>query len=699
MFISNAAQLSLFAFVFYSASVTALKGAWFSEADFAELIELNLEDVLKIKVDSSSSFDETQLTSSSSLSVITSQQWNARGDRTFPDVISHATNTMVYPTLWGGHAFQVRGYGASLSARGSATILDGVPLNTLLLGTTAYYSNSPQLGVLDKVEVIRGPGSALYGSDAFHSVVSYSTFESKEKLFNASLESGERGFYKSHVKFAQPLDNGTYFNVAIGTNGQGKQKIENKYRDPLTNQELSGNFDSELKNYSVVAKIFNQHSDSLHYKIRLYQNDQVHSNHPGFGELQNKENIKLGSLDFTSLDMRTSVLSLRLESSMSENYRYGLDCYFWTLKGLQYSNITNSADDPAVDTFIRYLEERKYGYHVNVFKKYNTINTNFALKIGVDNSSIKSNDIETVDLVTSAVISPRASADILYDEQIVYKSTLETQTQFSDNILLTLGLGWVNYPTFGSHTSPRLSLVLNPTENSAFKLIYGNAFRAPIVTEVTGSATIIGNPDLKPEILDSLEFVYMYLNRDWKVETSIYASEWSDGISIASVDSTDTESRTRKYLSSAKSESKGIEFGFEYSPNIWSYAQSISYIQSKNLGANEDYSAYPTWILNSDFAYEYSGDLTFNVNLKIYDDYYLGDKISARDPSSINKGGLFSRIDLRIHKRISDTSETWFDVKNIFDHKNVHPSVWNAENGVPDINRQIAVGIKYIFGH
>ena len=683
--------------IFYSVSTYALPGNSFSEADFAELIELDLEEILKIKVDSPSSFTETPLTSSSSLSVVTAQQWNARGDRTLPDVISHASNTMVYPTLYGGHAYQVRGYGASSSARGSATILDGVPLNPLLIRTTAYYSNSPQLGVLDKIEVIRGPGSALYGSDAFHSVISYTTFKSKEKVFNVSLESGERGFYKSTVQYSQPINSDIYFNFAAGTNGQGKQNIENLYTDAITNEELLGNYDSELEDYSTVAKLFNNERNNLHFNFSIYQNNQKHNNHPGFGAFQNKGDRTLGNLDLSTMNMKTNVIALQLKSNHSDNITYGLDSYFWKLKGINAANVTRPSGEPSVFSVFRYLEQKKYGYHANVLKKIDHINTDLALKVGVDKTSIPTNDTETFEILTSTTISSRQPATMFTDEEKIYKATLETRTHFAERLLLTLGLGWVDYPTFGDHISPRLSMVFNPNQKTAYKLIYGGAFRAPDVFELTGTPAVIGNPELEPEVLDSLELVYMYHGNNWKTEIAAYTSKWKDGIAIAEIDSTELESRTKKYFSSARSESKGIEFNIEYIQDTWSISQEISYIESKNLSANEDYSAYPSWILNSNASYKHSDKLRFNISLKVFDNYYLGDKISAVDPSLIKRGSLHSRADIRIHKKLSQHSEAWLDINNFFDHKNIHPSVWNAENGVPDTDRQISIGVKYLF--
>ncbi len=678
-------------------SAYSLQDRGVTEAELSKLFNLSLEDLLKISVDSSSSFEETQLTSSSSVSIITSEEWRRRGDRTLPETISHVTNLMVYPTLWGGHAYQVRGYGATLSVRGSATILDEVPLNTLLLGTTGYYSNSLQLGVLDKVEVVRGPGSALYGSDAFHSVISYTTFSSKENIQRISLENGEHAFRKSSIQYARSHNDDTYFNFAFGSNYQSNQYLENLYTDPIGGNLMSGNYASELDDHSAVVKIFNNQNSSFHYKVSLLQNVQKHNNHPGFGATQNKGDLILGDQNLSSMDMTTNVISLKLVSKYSPTMKFGLDSYFWNLKGLHSNNLTTASGEPNIFNLTRDFEEEKNGLHGSIFTKFTDINTDLAFKIGLDNSSILTNSFESRDVFTGAVLSPNTPNKTFINERKVYKASIESQTNLTERLLLTLGLGGVDYPNFGSQLSPRSTLIFNPTDRSAYKIIYGNAFRTPIVNELTGSPNIVGNPDLNPELLDSLELVYMYYGYDSKIELTAYINKWDDGITIIGVDPTLTDSRTRKYSNSAKNESMGIEFSYEILSSIWRFYQDISYAKSRNLSEKEDYSAYPSWILNSDFSYEISNETSLSVNLELFEDFYLGDRISASNSSLIKKGNLFARTDIRLLRSINTNSKVWLDVKNFFNHKNIHPSIWNSENGIPDMDRQISIGIEYNF--
>lgn len=66
--------------------------------------------------------------------------------------------------------------GASTSVRGLATSLDGVPLNVLSFSTALYNTPNFSSSLLDRIEMIRGAGSTIYGSDAFIGVLSQKTW-------------------------------------------------------------------------------------------------------------------------------------------------------------------------------------------------------------------------------------------------------------------------------------------------------------------------------------------------------------------------------------------------------------------------------------------------------------------------------------------------------------------------------------------
>lgn len=77
---------------------------------------------------------------------------------------------------------------------------------------------------------------------------------------------------------------------------------------------------------------------------------------------------------------------------------------------------------------------------------------------------------------------------------------------------LTAGVRFDDYSDFGSTTNPRLALVWSTAYNLTTKLLYGKAFRAPSFSELyfVNNPIVLGNPDLEPETIDTLELAFDY---------------------------------------------------------------------------------------------------------------------------------------------------------------------------------------------
>lgn len=108
-----------------------------------------------------------------------------------------------------------------------------------------------------------------------------------------------------------------------------------------------------------------------------------------------------------------------------------------------------------------------------------------------------------------------------YDEDAVYlddqrSSTIwglfaQDEIELGERLTLSLGLRHDDYFTFGGTTNPRLALIYRPDERTAWKLLAGRAFRAPNAYELyyhDGGETAKANPELEPETIETLELVW-----------------------------------------------------------------------------------------------------------------------------------------------------------------------------------------------
>ena len=93
-----------------------------------------------------------------------------------------------------------------------------------------------------------------------------------------------------------------------------------------------------------------------------------------------------------------------------------------------------------------------------------------------------------------------------------YYFMFQDEWRFAENWTLTSGLRFDDFDDFGSTTTPRVALVWQSTPTVTSKLMYGEAFRAPALTElyVTANPNATGNPDLEPEKLRNIELAFMW---------------------------------------------------------------------------------------------------------------------------------------------------------------------------------------------
>ncbi|MDB6063372.1 MAG: hypothetical protein JWM78_3475 [Verrucomicrobiaceae bacterium] len=195
--------------------------AWGGDA--GDFFELAPEHLAQLKITAASAFTESELDSSATVSVVTREDWERRGARTLPDAVLHLPGVMLLEPPDGGMLIQVRSYD-STSLRGRATLVDGVPINTFAFGSEVFSNAEMQLPVMDNLQLVRGPSSILYGSDAVHSALLLSTYHHSESdNFEASADSGSRNYQRLAARGTQTFGIDQSLQFAVGAAHQGDQ--------------------------------------------------------------------------------------------------------------------------------------------------------------------------------------------------------------------------------------------------------------------------------------------------------------------------------------------------------------------------------------------------------------------------------------------------------------------------------------------
>jgi len=108
---------------------------------------------------------------------------------------------------------------------------------------------------------------------------------------------------------------------------------------------------------------------------------------------------------------------------------------------------------------------------------------------------------------------------------------LQDEFEVLKNLRINAGVRYDHYSTFGGTANPRIAIIYHPFDKTVFKLIYGQAFRAPNVYELYYKDVVSqkSNPSLDPERIQTLNFIYQqYLGFNVWGTASLYTNWMKD---------------------------------------------------------------------------------------------------------------------------------------------------------------------------
>jgi iron complex outermembrane receptor protein len=140
----------------------------------AELGTERTEDVFQESIVTASKGAQSPLDSSSSTSIITEQDIRLSGITKIPELLRRLAGVDIMEVTGAQTEVSVRGFNQRLSNK-TLVLVDGRSVLTDLLGATFWQTLSIGVEDVERIEVVRGPVSALYGADAFNGVVNIIT--------------------------------------------------------------------------------------------------------------------------------------------------------------------------------------------------------------------------------------------------------------------------------------------------------------------------------------------------------------------------------------------------------------------------------------------------------------------------------------------------------------------------------------------
>ncbi|CAM2069662.1 TonB-dependent receptor [Sulfidibacter corallicola] len=657
-----------------------------------DLTDLTLDELLNIEVSVASQFKETELESGSTVEVITKEQWSHYGAENLGDVIGHQPGVMVYPTAWGGSAVAIRGYTSSLSVRGIATVLDGIPLNSLRNGTGLYDIRSVAIQGLDQIEMIRGPGSALYGSDAFHGVISMKTYSSDQNNLEAGISLSSEEFRHVNLGFTRVFNNRYTFELSLAGIDQGDQGIEYNYTSPFTRMVETSDRENSFEAYTAAVKLRAKHKDtfSTDYAVYFKGHDSVES--VSGGQSLSGNSIFLDR-DITDGIQDTVIAKVGFNWDLKNSVNVQGKLYSWED---EVETFTDLSTIPTVGLGgENIVEEEQSGVDLVVKQSENPWNLQWAIGYSYKTMEVP----EEVSYFTTGPDRIRVGEQPIFLKGVdrdINSLIYEAKAKFLKNKFQVLfGGRYDDYSDFGGQNSPRFGLIYMTTPKSSLKALYGEAFRAPTAAEFRGTILFRGSTDLAPEVIKTFEAVFQYQSDSWKLNITAFRSKWTDGIILVPIEH---PIFTNEYQNVGENESDGFEISFKGGQKNWRWDLNGSRVESEAIFASGavGYDAFPKSLVNFNLGYVLpKHNLDFYLTNRAWFDATEGPTTGlVPNPRDLDD---FYATDLSVTWTANDKLQLQGAIRNLFDQDNFVPSVWNAENGHQTLGQFLHVRLNYKF--
>jgi outer membrane cobalamin receptor len=485
---------------FHLSAQQVLKGGKIDTVAVESLADLSLEQLMNIKVVTASGYPQTAAEAPSTITVITAKQIAERGYLQLEDALRDVPGIdMIHINGYAPTLIYFRGMYGAENLR-ALLMIDGIVENNIL-GSNDMAGPAYSLHSIERIEIIWGPVSALYGSNAFGGVINMITKKGGD-INGLHAEQGYGSFNTSveNVSFGQRKSN-IEFNIAGSLYSTDGPKFNN--RDP----EYTGSYVHRAYSFNSSISYYTQKTKTT-IGYRTYRTPM------GWGTYSNSPVIYLG-LPLQGND-NSGVLGVLQRDIRGE--RSGLDdAYLRTLfvqneynasNGLKISSQvvyreTGTADDSYIyittdgNRLIRLPLTTSSSRIAGSLSAAYSPHKNHRLSAGIDyyrdNVEAGARSV-TTDFVTPYLIDGRDTvvnihATFLkrkYDIRTNFGSYLQyiLQTKLFRKTSFTLGARYDHNSYFGDAFSPRVAVVNQWNEKFTFKLQFGNAFRAPTNLEI-----------------------------------------------------------------------------------------------------------------------------------------------------------------------------------------------------------------------
>ncbi|QBQ56621.1 TonB-dependent receptor [Nitrosococcus wardiae] len=566
-------------------------------------------------------------------------------------------------------------------------LINGIPITNLFFGDRNQVWGGMPVQAIARIEVIRGPGSAIYGADAFAGVINIIT-KTKEDI--KGTEVGARaGSFDTWDTWT--LHGGAWsgFDIAVMLE-YGDTDGQQETIDADAQTFLDSRFGTDVSLAPGPVNLQRENFDARldiargHWRLRA--------------GLQRRRNVGTGAGVAEALDPKGRFASDRWNADLTY-YNPEFFNENWNVKAqLSYLDTSQEVEEdvrlfprgadfggiPEPDFPVGVIGnpevfERHIRFNMSAFYtgfKQHQIRAGVGMHYGdlYDVKEVKNFTLDSRGLPRPLgslrdVTGDLSQAFLRERDRKNYYLFLQDVWRFSNDWELTAGVRYDHFSDFGNTINPRLALVWLTRYNLTTKLLYGRAFRAPSFAELfnINNPVALGNPNLDPENLETLELSLDYHpTNELHLTLSLFHYWWNDIIQF--IPHPKTNINTAQNAGKQTGFGAELEAGWKLTPNFhllsnYAFQQSTDEQTDENAGNAPHHQIYlrgnweflPHWHLSPQFNWVIDRARASGDNRIEIDDYSI--------------------FDLTLRRRaIKEHWEVAFSVRNLFDVDAREPS-------------------------
>ncbi len=674
-------------------------------------VEVALDDVFDVfdglvkakKVTIATGDQQSTARAPSVTTVITAQDIEAMGATDLDDVLEMVPGLHVnrYPLAY-LPLYIIRGIYSSQNPE-VLMLVNGIRISNSQEGSRSIVWGGMPVNNISRIEIIRGPGSAVYGADAFSGIINIITKTTDEiKGTETGMRLGSFGTREGWVLHGQQYGG---FEVALALEYRTTDGPQN-----IVEADTQTQFDKLFgTSASFAPGPVNLQRDSLDTRLDISQG--VWQLRAGY---QGRRHVGGGAGAAQALSPASQGADDRLNADLTYHNPNFTD-YWDVTTQLSYLRTAWKTDliifPPGAfggsypEGYIGNPGASEAHSRLEVSGFYAGLK-NHLIRLGAgyqhdDMYETKESKNFGINPTTGTPLPPGSPIIDVTDTPYVFSPEVARRSWYlflqdvwrlAAHWELTVGVRYDDYSDFGSTVNPRTALVWQPQPDFTGKLLYGRAFRAPAFNElnITSNPVALGNPNLKPETIDTWELAFDYRATETShVALNLFKYQMQDKILYLP----NPDGQTNSAQNAGTREGQGFEMEARWKlTKRSSLMANYSYVKTT---AEDDHDAgnYPqhSGYLRTDWLFYPNWYLDTQLNWIAGRNRVFGDPRPTVDD--------YTTIDLTVRRKDIKGSPWNFaiSVRNLFDTEAREPSQGPDSNGMISLPNDLPLAGRNYF--